>query len=74
MAQSIRIYDDLGNVESAFEDGLLLLNERQRKDAEGVAAVRRTARSLLAIQKGDFEGYTFRPNQVTEFDKTGGGW
>jgi len=53
------------------EQGLSLLKERQRKDAEDVAAGRRTARSLWAIQQGDMAGYTFTPSSTSEFDQAG---
>lgn len=56
------------------EQGLPLLKERQRKDAEDVMAGRRTARSLWAIQKGDLAGYTFTPSGTSEFDQAGKGW
>lgn len=54
--------------------GLQFLQERQRKDDEDVAAGRRTARSLWAIQRGDMEGYTFTPSSTSEFDQAGKGW
>ena len=54
--------------------GLPLLVERQRKDAEDVSAGRRSARSLWAIQKGDLAGYSFTPSRTSEFDQTGSGW
>lgn len=56
------------------EQGLQFLQERQRKDDEDVAAGRRTARSLWAIQKGDLAGYTFTPSSTSEFDQSGKGW
>lgn len=59
---------------AALEDGLPMLKERQRKDAEDVLAGRRTARSLLAIQKGGLKGFTFSPSQTSEFDRSGNGW
>jgi hypothetical protein len=75
MAKSIRIYGDLGNEASAFEDGLpLQLFQQQLKDAEDAAAKRRAARSLLGIQKGDLAGCTFTLNPESEFEKAGGGW
>ena len=56
------------------EEGLVLLKERRRKDAEDMSVGRRTARSLWAIQKGDLEGLTFMPNQTSEIDQAGKGW
>jgi len=38
------------------------LKERQAIDAADVAAGRRSARSLLAVQPGDLAGYTFTPS------------
>lgn len=50
------------------------LKERQRKDAEDVAAGRRSARSLLMFQKDDLKGYCFTPNPASEFERSGDGW
>lgn len=50
------------------------LKERQAIDAADVAAGRRSARSLWAIQPGDLTGYTFTPNPASEYDKPGDGW
>jgi hypothetical protein len=58
----------------AVEDGLPQLKERQRRDVEDVAAGRRTARSLWAIQKGDTEKYTFEFNPDSEYEREGEGW
>ena len=54
--------------------GLQLLKDIRRRDAEDVAAGRRAARSLWAIQKGDLEGFAFTPNPNSEFDRPGEGW
>ena len=56
------------------DGGLQLLKDIQRRDAEDVAAGRRTARSLWAVQKGDLDGFTFTPNPNSEFDRPGEGW
>ena len=61
MVQSIRISDDLGSEDYAFEDCVPLLEARQ------------LARSFLAIQKGNLKGFTFTPNQASEFYKEGSG-
>lgn len=53
---------------------LPMLKDRHRKDAEDVAAGRRTARSLWAFQPGDLEGFTFTPSPTSEHDKPGEGW
>lgn len=59
---------------TASDGGLLMLKEIQRKDSEDVAAGRRSARSLMAFQKGDLVGYTLAPNKNSEFDHAGSGW
>jgi hypothetical protein len=56
------------------DEGLQLLKEIQRRDAEDVIAGRRSARSLWAIQKGDLKGFTFTPNPNSEFERPGEGW
>lgn len=59
----------------ASEDGgLPMLKERQRKDAAEVAAGHRTARSLLAVGKGDLKGARFTGNPASEFADIGAGW
>lgn len=63
----------LGRVASE-DGGLPMLKERQRKDAEDVAAGRRSARSLLMFQKDDLKGYRFTPNPASEFERSGDGW
>lgn len=57
-----------------LEGELPMLKEQQRKDAEDVAAGRRTVRSLWAFQLGDLEGFTFTPSPTSEHDKPGDGW
>ncbi|UDF37853.1 UNVERIFIED_ORG: hypothetical protein LHJ69_23745 (plasmid) [Shinella sp. XGS7] len=57
-----------------IDGGLKLLKDIQCRDAEDVAAGRRAARSLWAVQKGDLEGFTFTPNSNSEFDRPGEGW
>lgn len=56
------------------DGGLPMLKQRQRKDAEDVAAGRRSARSLMAVRKADLKEFRFTPNPASEFDRTGGGW
>jgi len=51
-----------------------MLKEQQAKDSADVAAGRRSARSLWAVQPGHLDGYTFTPSQTSEFDKPGEGW
>lgn len=51
-----------------------LLKERQAIDAADVAAGRRPARSLWAVQPGNLAGCTFTPNPASEFEKPGEGW
>ena len=51
-----------------------MLMEVQAKDEADVAAGRRSARSLWAVQPGDLDGYTFTPNPNSEYDKPGEGW
>lgn len=51
-----------------------MLMEQHAKDAEDVAAGRRSARSLSVVQRGDLDGCTFTPNPNSEFDKPGEGW
>lgn len=51
-----------------------LLKDQQAIDAAEVAAGRRSARSLWAIQPGDLNGYTFTPSPTSEHDKPGEGW
>ncbi|WP_156422131.1 hypothetical protein [Paucibacter sp. KCTC 42545] len=51
-----------------------MLMEVQAKDEADVAAGRRSARSLWAVQSGDLDGYTFTPNPNSEFDKPGEDW
>jgi hypothetical protein len=63
----------LGQI-AADDGGLPMLKERQRKDAEDVAAGRRSARSLLMFQKDDLKGYRFTPNPASEFERSGDGW
>lgn len=65
--------DALGLV--APGDGRLpMLKERQRQDAEEVAAGRRSARSLLMFHKDDLKGYRFTLNPASEFERNGDGW
>lgn len=52
----------------------VMLMEVQAKDEADVAAGRRSARSLWAVQSSDLDGYTFTPNPNSEFDKPGDGW
>jgi hypothetical protein len=54
--------------------GLSLIEEQHRRDAEDVSSGRRSARSLWAIQTGDLDGYTFTPSSTSEFDRAGSGW
>lgn len=56
------------------DGGLVMLTDVQRKDERDVAEGRRAARSLMAVQKGYLEGYTFTPNPNSEFDGPGEGW
>lgn len=56
------------------DEGLQLLKETQRRDADDVAAGRRAARSLWVLQKGDLDDFTFTPNPNSEFDRPGEGW
>lgn len=59
----------------ATEDGgLPMLKERQRKDAEDVATGCRTARSLLAVGRGDLRGAKITQNPASEFERSGDGW
>ena len=64
----------LGRVVAEDLGGLQMLKDRQRKDAEEVAAGLRDPRTLLAVQKGDMDGATFTPNPKSEFNKSGEGW
>lgn len=57
-----------------IDEGLQLLKETQRRDADDVAAGCRATRSLWALQKGDLEGFTFTPNPNSEFERPGEGW
>lgn len=57
-----------------LDGGLEVLQDIQRRDAEDVAAGRRAARTLWAIQKGDLDGFAFTPNPNSEFDLPGEGW
>ncbi|MFG6443550.1 hypothetical protein [Roseateles sp. LKC17W] len=66
LARSLKLTRDIG-VQA-------LLNDQQAIDAADVAAGRRPARSLFAVQPGDLAGYTFTPNPASEFDKPGEGW
>lgn len=60
--------------QGCLEDGsLLMLKERQRKDAENVAAGQRSPRSLLMFQKGDLKDYRFTQNPDSEFERGGEG-
>jgi hypothetical protein len=63
MARALKITRDIG-VQS-------LVKDRQAIDAADVAAGRRTARSLFAVQPGDLAGYTFTPSSTSEYDKPG---
>ncbi|MBW8847713.1 MAG: hypothetical protein JF607_22355 [Burkholderiales bacterium] len=63
----------LGRVVSG-DGGLPSLKDRQRKDAEDVIAGRRSARSLWAIQKGDLDGFVFKFNRNSEFDRAAESW
>jgi hypothetical protein len=54
--------------------GLPMLKERQRKDAEDVAAGRRTARSLLVVGEGDLKGAIVTPNPASKYARKGTGW
>ena len=51
-----------------------MLRERHRKDAEDVAAGRRSARSLFMFQKGDLDGIQLTQNPESEFERDGEGW
>ncbi len=65
-------YNSNGDIRD--EGGLPMLKAVHRKDAEDVAAGRRSARSLLMFQKGDLEGATFTLNPASEFYRNGKGW
>jgi hypothetical protein len=56
------------------DGGLPMLKGRQRKDVAEVAAGRRTARSLLAVGKGDLRGARITQNPASEFAQVGAGW
>lgn len=61
--------------QNVSKDGvLLMLKERQRKDAAEVAAGRRTAHSLLVVGKGDLRGARITQNPASEFARVGAGW
>lgn len=66
--------DEDGHLFCHDDDGLLMLKEHHRKNAEDVAAGRKSARSLLMFQKDDLKGYRFTPNPASEFEKDGEGW
>lgn len=51
-----------------------LLMAVQAIDEADVAAGRRSPRSLMAVQPGYLDGYTFTPGPNSEFDKPGEGW
>ena len=63
---------DLGVLEDL--GGLQMLKDRQRKDSEEIAAGLRSARSLLMVQKGDLDGFTFTANPNSKYSKPGEGW
>jgi hypothetical protein len=63
----------LGRVESG-DGGLQSLKDRQRQDAEDVRAGRRSARSLWAFQKGDLDGFVFKFNRASEYDRAPESW
>lgn len=56
------------------DGGSPMLKERQRKDAEEVAAGRRSPRSLLVVGKGDLKDAIFTGNPKSEFADVGFGW
>jgi hypothetical protein len=64
----------LGQVATEADGGLTMLKERQRKDAEEVAAGLRTARSLWVVGKGDLKGACFTLNPESEFAVNGVTW
>lgn len=66
LARSLKLARDIG-VQA-------LLKDQKAIDAADVAAGRRSARSLWAVQPGDLAGYTFTPNPASELDKPGEGW
>jgi hypothetical protein len=59
-------------IQATSKHGLPMLKERQRKDAEEVAAGKRSIYSLLAVGKGDLDGATVTFNPKSEF--AGPGW
>ena len=64
----------LGQVATEADGGLTMLKERQRKDAEEVAAGLRSARSLWVVGKGDLKGARFTLNPESEFAVNGVTW
>jgi hypothetical protein len=64
----------LGQVATEKDGGLTMLKERQRKDAEEVAAGLRDPRSLMVVGKGDMKGFRFTPNPASKFSVDGEGW
>lgn len=66
LAKSLQLTRDIG-VQA-------LLKVQHAIDAADVAAGRRAARSLFAVQPGDLDGYTFTPLPSSEYDKPGEGW
>jgi hypothetical protein len=61
-------------LEVLADGGLAMLKERQRKDAEEVAAGLRDPRSLWVVQKGDLKGFTFAENPKSKYAIPGVGW
>ncbi len=64
----------LGQVATEKDGGLTMLKERQRKDAEEVAAGQRDPRSLMVVGKGDLKGVRFTQNPASKFSVKGEGW
>jgi hypothetical protein len=65
---------DMGQVATEEDGGLTMLKERQRKDAEEVAAGLRDPRSLMVVGKGDLKGVRFTPNPASKYSVKGEGW
>lgn len=59
---------------AAKNESVQMLKAMHRKDAEDVAAGRRSARSLLMFQKSDLKGFRSTPNPASEFERNGDGW
>jgi hypothetical protein len=64
----------LGHLAIEEDGGLSMLKDRQRKDAEEVAAGLRDPRSLMVVRKGDLKGVRFSPNPASKFSGKGEGW